>query len=1392
MVFLFKIKGLNIMRIITGKILLPAIFCVIFLSSIAFPQNETKENSKSNQSSVTKTKEDSKKVQSVVTTQQQTQREYLQQTVDYNIISSDTKGFEIEYFPTFDNSNKTINTLADVSKTGAPELAYRPFPLFLPSPDNNRLDIVEVRYEEINNVDIQPVPQIKKGKESVPEYDYIKDNNIYGQNKYYPEKSASLETGSMVRDKYLGNLKIYPAIYNPVTKSLKRIKYIRVRVNFGGSPILMKKPLSKEEKAFLTNLTFNWKEGMNWTVDTKDVKVLKAPYNSLLSSGDFYKIEVKETGMYIVDKAYLQSAGIDVSSINPATVRLFNYGGMPLPFSNAIPQPDDLNEVKIYVSTDASGKFDYLLFYGIGTKDWAYNSLSAKYALVNNIYSNSNYYWFTFNGAGGSRMSSVSSLNNPNAVVLSNFQDRIFNKAEVENPGSTGTLWVSQKIGYNESFIFNNTLTGYVQGTNISLRLKFGNSSGAFATFELKDDNSNLYKMYSLSGINPDYFTNFSPYEANEIYPLNSGSTSTIKLSLPASINSNTVQGNYELYEIHYRRALSSVQNNNMRIFAPDTNEYASGTTLEFNASTFSSSSVKIFDVTDYANVKLISPISYSGGNVRFQDYINGGTPRQYFVVGDNGYKAPASISAKIANQNLHGISDGASFIIISPTEFLPAANRLKAYREIEGPNKLNTMVVDINQIYNEFSNGMTDPLAVRNFLKFAYYNWNERPVYVLFFGDGSYDYKNIYNLSVKNWLPPVERPDDMGNEVASYPCDDFAANIFHSYVSIQSVAPNFSLGRLCVNSLSEANVCVDKIIEYESPSNNGLWKTHNMYVADDGWRPNGGNDGNEFTEESESIAQLYTAKFFEKQKIYIAAYPTVMTAAGRRKPQANIDIINGWNEGRLLIGYIGHGSTDLWAHEHIFVREESIPQLNNKGKYTFLTIASCDLARWDDPFNISAGEQLVFIPDKGAIGDIAASRPVYSGANANLDQILWNNLMYSKDSANAPVRFGKALYYTKAQIGHVSDNDAKYVLVGDPSLRIGIPQYFTKVDSINNTGSQDTAIVKALQKVRISGRVLTPDSLLWNNFNGTIKVKVFDVDKFISFYDYGYLFSFTLDGGLIYSGKASVSNGRWNFEFVVPKDISYQIGSGKIQLYFYDGKSEGAGYTNMFKLNGIDTTAIADTTGPQISLFMDSRTFRTGDIVNQNPKLIADIFDENGMNLTGTVGHKIEAVINDDVSKTIDLTSYYSSTQGYQYGSLEYLLQNLTDGKYNLKLKAWDTYNNYSMASIDFIVKNNSGLAVSEIYNYPNPFRDGTSFMFQHNFDSPISTYIKIYTVAGRMIKEIKVNNITEKNVTINWDGRDSDNDAIANGVYLYTVIIKTDDGQFSNNSVHKLVKLK
>lgn len=1383
------------MKIISiQKSLVTILFVSIIVVSAANGQNNKKSDAtrKNNNSTKTEKVQDIKNQDAIISNTQSVSTK-VNQTIDYKIISSDSKGIELEYVPVYDNDINAINTSSDVSHPGAPEVSYRSFPIFLPSENGNSIEIIDIQYEDVYNVDIQPVPRLKRGKESITEFEYLRDDKVYQQNKFYPEKSTNLEYSGIFREKYLGNLKVYPIIYNPVSKSVKKIKYLRVKINFVSSPQMMKTALSKEEKSFLRNLTLNWKVSMNWSVDKKPGYSAPAPFNSALSSGDFYKIEIKETGMYKVDKATLQSIGIDVNSINPATIRIFNYGGFPHPFNNSTPAPDDMNEVKIFVSTDASGKFDYLLFYGTGTKDWLYNKFQTKYDFRNNIYSNSNFYWITFNGINGSRMPILNSQNNSSAVILSSFTDNIFNKAEVLNPGSTGTLWVSQKIGYNESFVFTNNLPGYIPDSYIKLKWEIGNSSGATATFELKDDNaSNLYKLYTISGANFENFSNFSPYEINESYYLNPGATSSIlRLKLPSLYNYNSVQGNYDYFELHYNRALSSVQNNSMRIFAPDTNEFPDGSTLEFNVSPFNTGSVKVFDITDYSNIKIINPISYNNGVVKFQDNISASNPKQYMTVGDNAYKSPVSISAKVPNQNLHNISDGASFVIISPAEFIPAANRLKAYRETEGPNKLKTMIVDVNLIYNEFSNGMLDPLAIRNFLKFAYNNWTERPVYVLFLGDGSYDYKNIYNVSISNWLPPMERPDPSSNTIASYPCDDFISNIFDNYENPQPVVPSFSIGRLCINSLSEANTCIDKIIEYESPSNNGNWKTHNMYVADDGWTPYA-NDGSDHTRQSEDIAELFTPKIYEKQKIYIAAYQTVMTGAGRRKPQANIDIIDGWNEGRLVINYVGHGSTDLWAHEHIFVREESIPQLHNKGKYPFVTIASCDLSRWDDLFNISAGEQIVFIPDKGAIADIAASRPVYSGSNAHLNNILWSNFMFDKDSANAPTRIGKAFFITKAQLGGINDNDAKYLLIGDPTLRIEIPQYFTRIDSINNTSGNDTAHIKALQKVKISGSILNPDSTLWNTFNGNIYIKVFDVNKFISFYDYGALFAYTLDGGIIFSGKANITNGKWTTEFVVPKDISYQVGLGKIQAYFSDNTNEGAGYTNMFSLNGIDTTAVQDTTGPKISLFVDSRNFRSGDIVNQNTKIIADLYDENGINLTGTIGHKIEGIINNDVSKTIDLTNYYSSTEGYQNGTLEYPLLGLADGNYNIKLKVWDTYNNFNESSVDFIVKNNGSFSVSEIYNYPNPFSDKTSFLFQHNFDSPVSTDIKIYTVSGRLIKELQMNNISEKNVFINWDGRDADNDVIANGVYLYKVLIKTDDGQYSNSSVHKLVKLK
>lgn len=262
-----------------------------------------------------------------------------------------------------------------------------------------------------------------------------------------------------------------------------------------------------------------------------------------------------------------------------------------------------------------------------------------------------------------------------------------------------------------------------------------------------------------------------------------------------------------------------------------------------------------------------------------------------------------------------------------------------------------------------------------------------------------------------------------------SYCSDDYIVEFTENHPAPGGTnITDMASGRFCVNSLDEANAVVDKVIAYEDPANFEKWRLDVMYVADDGWTTEntGGQEGSLHTDQCADVAENDSPQFILKDKTYIVTYPSEITPQGRRKPGANADIIKKWNDGKLIINYTGHGSTDLWAHEHIFVRQTSIPRANNKNKYPVVTIASCDLARWDDPFNVSAAEQLVSIRDKGAIGVSAAVRPVYSIPNAIYNNKLYDN-MFKSDTLNQTLRLGKAIFNVKQDL--YFDNDLKFAL---------------------------------------------------------------------------------------------------------------------------------------------------------------------------------------------------------------------------------------------------------------------------------------------------------------------------------------------------------------------------
>lgn len=1337
---------------------------------------------------------------------------------DYRIISSNSSYIEFEYYPANVNTQKFTSNSEyfsvyefqygldkPITLGGSPDLKYRSLSVFLPSERSNTIQVIDYDMKEEQNVNIAPVPQVAlfnpniRGFENVF-YTYNKSAE-YSQNKYLPEKFVSLEGVGPLRDAVTGNVVIYPFQYNPVTKSVRYYSRIRVRVTFGESPVSLNRPRSKEEIALLSNSGINFNNAASWmNPKLRNAFKDRLVTSSVLATGDWYKLEIKDNGdgtsegIYKITKSFLEGAGINLSGIDPRTIKIYGNGGNLLPERMAASRPEDLVENAIYIEGENDGVFnndDYILFYGKSINPWVYDSVNSTYNHVLNYYSRANYYWICFNTSNnGKRMVLTPSETGNPAVVPSSFTEKIFTEPEEDNLINEGNLWLSFGRNPGQSIDWNTTLTGLEGGSDILYRVKLAqrvlcSNSGYF---QVKDDYSNMSEfLFSLNcvvaGFNEWIDTQTRTFIVNQSQKTNG---EQVKLRSTFYATNGEAQGYLDWYEILYQRRFNSVSGDFLRFNSPDT-----AAIVEYNVSSFSNNNIRVFDATLHSEVRMIQPITAVSSNVKFRKNETGGNVSRYFVVGQNGYKTPASISSRVSNQNLHGITDGASFVIITHKDFISAAERLKTKREQGGtsnPDYLKTLIVTTDQIYNEFSGGVLDAVGIRDFVKYAFDNWSTKPSFVCLMGDGSFDYKGLRSSSGINYVPAWELTSPVIHQVLGLTTDDFYANVVDGANLIDR--PDLAIGRIPANSLVDVNSYIDKIDAYENGENNGYWKNKMLFVADDEKTTASGCEGIFHLSQCESLAEQYTPPFIDKVKAYLATYPTVITPQGRRKPQVNSDIAKYWTDGVLNIHYTGHGSPDVWAHEYVLEKDNILSLINNTNRYPFVSIASCDMSKFDNPSNTSAGELFMMANRKGAIGTLAASRPVYASSNAALMYVVFSNLYIPRDTLLLQKRFGTAIFNTKNQISY-SDNDAKYILMCDPTIRVQMPRFRSHIDSISGLAG-DT--MKALSRIKIYGSVLRADSSLWSDYNGKLILKIYDVDRNVATQedcDPPLVQNFRLNGGIIYSGTKSVQNGKWTAEFIVPKDISYQNQAGRLINYFYNNQYDGAGINRNFIVGGINPNAELDSVGPRISMFMNTRNFRSGDVVNENSKFIADLFDESGINTTGTLGHKLEGVLDGNENNKYDFTNFYNSDTTYKSGTLEYDFAGLSIGRHSLKLRAWDTYNNSSEATIEFDVASTGTLQVTNIYNYPNPFRDNTAFTFQHNYPADINVKIKVYTVAGRLIKEIQKPNISDKFVVIDWDGKDQDGETLGNGVYIYKIVVESVDG-LSVTNTGKLAVLK
>ncbi len=794
---------------------------------------------------------------------------------------------------------------------------------------------------------------------------------------------------------------------------------------------------------------------------------------------------------------------------------------------------------------------------------------------------------------------------------------------------------------------------------------------------------------------------------------------------------------------------------------------------LQFPLKSISANDVYAFDVSDPVNPVIIKE-NLSPQNEIINLDLSAHSKRRNIIVTSLTSPKINSISSlsKIEfTKDLLSQANSADFIIITHKDFLDQAQKIADLR-----TNFKTFITTTEDIYNLFNGGVQDPTAIRNFIRYAYYNWQTpRISYVLLFGDGHYDYRNISLPNIQR-VPPFEIYAE--REIDSRVTDNYYVDINFNGKNFSIITQDLAIGRLPVESKTDAERMVEKLYNYEhNPSRDG-WQTAITFVADDEKVSDPDDIQWIHQSQTENIARLSELSKFNIKKVYLSAYPEEAGGLGRIKPEANRALIDNINQGSLIVGYIGHGSPTRWAHEDVFNMNRDLERISNEGKLSFFTAATCDFGKYDDPHEPSFTEELIWKENSGAIGVLSATRLVYSGQNYEFTRKFFKNLFpFGKPSTTV----GSAKFLSTGS----SINDQKYHLFADPTMRLADPRSQINITSI----APDT--LKALSIIEVKASVLTDNKANFS-FDGGAVLIVNDA-RYDSITTGGNLY-YTLQGPLLFKGEVSVSSGELSGKFIVPKSIRYKNkNTGRLTVYAWDANSgeTALGVNDKLLING-SNNAVNDAEGPEIDVyFKNQENFSSGDYITRQPTLIAEIFDEQGINVTGETGHTIMLQIDDN--KPVNLSGYFIyNKNSFQKGIIHYPMNTLEKGAHSLRLTAFDNLNNPGNEVVDVQVSETNDLFITDVINYPNPFRDNTKFTFQTNRDGADVT-IKIYTVNGRLIQELKgftsvsgYNELPEDG----WNGRDKDGDIIANGVYLYKIIIQ--DGDESEQVIEKLMLMK
>jgi Peptidase family C25 len=1103
--------------------------------------------------------------------------------------------------------------------------------------------------------------------------------------------------------------------------------------------------------------------------------------NSVLSSGDWSKFSVATDGIFKINYDLLKKAGINPDQIDPLNLRIYAGNTGMLPQSNSAPRLRDLAELSIFVSGEADGKFDrddFILFFGQGSDSFNFNLQKQLFEYRNNLFTDKNFYFLTVANSPGKRI--ITSENQVgNFPLVQEFDDFAYYETEKTNLLKSGRQWFGEQFDNNAEAIVKFDITGVVENSTIKFISHVMAQSISDCSFKVSYNNNPILdqpisaipnSQYAIKGrtVSDTIVVNASSVNAV------SQNSHEIKYQFTKGTTTGISVGYLDFFLFSFKRKLA---------LYGDQNIFTSSKSLSNAVSSFAIAAANnktvVWSINDPFNATLQA-------SQLDTDVLSFSTSTSYLksFIAFNPDKAPApAFESKVANQNLHALSP-TQLVIITHPNFQIEADRLAAHRQSK--SSVSSTVVTTEEIYNEYAGGKQDFTAIRDFIRDQYKKPGSTLKNILLFGRGSYDYKDRV-FGNTNFVPIYESINSL-SPLETYSSDDYFGLLKDTDGDwAESPAQNSTLdvgvGRIPIKKIEEAKAVVDKLIEYDTESKAvGAWRKDFLFVADDG-------DFNIHQSQSDEMANSVevTNPEFNVRKLFLDSFDQIQRNTGPASPDASRALDLDIRAGKSIINYTGHGSEKVWMQEQALT-ETIVLNWKNSPRYPLFVTATCEFGRNDDPFIISSGERIILQPKGGGIGLVTTARPVNSSTNFTLNKAFYAAL-FTKEN-NQFRDLGSIFRQTKnSSLSGVANRN--FSLLGDPSMKLSFGNNQVVADAIL-TGSGSSTL-KAQSTVTVTGEIKNNGSLV-NSFNGEVQATLFDTPiNSITKGTESAPLSYSQWSNILFNGKASVKNGSFQFDFIMPSNVSSAVGKGKLSLYANSSSSQDAlGYSTNFFIGGIEPSPPADITPPQIKLFMGDTTFIAGGLVGPNTKLIAHLTDNSGINISSSnLAKNITAVLDNKTSFMIN-DYYISDKDNFKSGWIIFPLDTLKKGNHTISLSASDTYNNTATNTIDFVVSDGSQLQIEQFSNFPNPIEFNTQFQFTHNRPGEgLQAVITIYNLNGQVVltQEFTIAESQYRVTLPEWNAEGAEGTKLGHGLYLAKLFIRSLQDGSNNERIAKFI---